>query len=361
MYFCFSEDVSNLLIAFPGFPHQDQKEIMCNDDILAECKWNTWIWYVLALPQIVLGTFGNILSIIVLSRRRLKIYSISIYLICLSCADMVSLLTSVLQNFLLNGPKLDLVGISTVSCKSLTFISHAAGGFSVWLLVIVSVERMFLSKYPVSAKLKLTRKHACRCAAVFLLLNILLSSHLPFGMDIKTSNETRISLTSQSSCDLSSEAYASFYKSVYTYFLLCFVHFLPVLIIVGANSVTLFTLFMRRKMITPSEQNHKVTAINRVKSSARLVIFISVFFVLTTAPFFFYKISIQQRQPFETEARAKEILIESVLHLIAYSNFTFNFVFYIFNGSLFSQELRLFLLELKFKFKNILGCSPEIN
>lgn len=176
----------------------------------------------------------------------------------LATSDIVSLLTSVLPMFLLNGPEIDIKGTSSVICKTVHFVSYVAGGVSFWLLVLLSVERMLLSKFPVTAKAKFTHRNTFRCATCVILMNTVLFSHLPFGMDIQLNNVTDGVRVRRSECDFASVSYATFFETMFSFIVLFVFLIVPMILIIISNTVILVAIYaQRRKMrkVEPSIKN----------------------------------------------------------------------------------------------------------
>lgn len=66
---------------------------VCDVKIFTECRISSWLWKTIPTAQIVFGTFGNVLNAIILSRNKLRKISTSLYLLCLSAADLAILWT----------------------------------------------------------------------------------------------------------------------------------------------------------------------------------------------------------------------------------------------------------------------------
>jgi len=59
----------------------------CETSDMVDCQWTRTLWATVRLGILIVGTVGNIFTILVLSRRRIRAYTTTVYLICLACGD----------------------------------------------------------------------------------------------------------------------------------------------------------------------------------------------------------------------------------------------------------------------------------
>ena len=100
---------------------------------------------------IVIGFFGNVVSLLVFTSKRMRKLPASLYLAAISVSDTLVLLTYVLLDWLSKGlPRwpgnhmLPLVNITGV-CQTFLFLSYTFRFTSVWLIVVFTVERLVLN------------------------------------------------------------------------------------------------------------------------------------------------------------------------------------------------------------------------
>ncbi|CAF1942730.1 unnamed protein product [Rotaria magnacalcarata] len=99
---------------------------------------------VYALLLIIVGTIGNILTIIILFRPSLRQHTTMRYLIAVATADLCSLYSWNLNLFykhLINPNQNDLEDLSVISCRCLSFLAFVSLELSSWFLTLVSVDR----------------------------------------------------------------------------------------------------------------------------------------------------------------------------------------------------------------------------
>ncbi|ESP05493.1 hypothetical protein LOTGIDRAFT_97704, partial [Lottia gigantea] len=89
-----------------------------------------------------IGTIGNLMSILVLTRSNMRKSRVSIYLTVLSSCDILVLYTGLLRQVIMYHTNSDVRILSDFSCKINTV------DFSVWILVAVTVERIVSVWFP---------------------------------------------------------------------------------------------------------------------------------------------------------------------------------------------------------------------
>lgn len=123
------------------------------------------------IPFITLaGTIGNVLSVLVFVRTKLRKLSSSYYLAALSISDTVYLFCNLMQwtNTLniniynRNGP-----------CQVFTFVSSMCTALSAWLVVAFTVERFIAVRYPLKRQTMCTVRRAKSILIVLVCMSII--------------------------------------------------------------------------------------------------------------------------------------------------------------------------------------------
>lgn len=139
-----------------------------------------WIQRVLVPILVCVGAAGNIISVIILTRRRMR-SSTNAYLTALAIADLIYLLFVLLLSFKhypnINDRKYELYwrfyGISHWLCD-------AASSTSVWLTVSFTIERYIVVCHPIKGKVLCTERRAKSIIAIVSILCIILTATTPF-------------------------------------------------------------------------------------------------------------------------------------------------------------------------------------
>ena len=125
------------------------------DQILDE---RDYAGYVVIPLFLVLGLFGNTMTIIVMASRRFRQAAFSLLLIFMSCSDTAFILTQPWNKpWMVDLLGVDIRAISEVGCKIFFVFLQTAKMSSSWLMVVVCFERFVAVCYPLRAKIIFTK------------------------------------------------------------------------------------------------------------------------------------------------------------------------------------------------------------
>ena len=140
---------------------------------------------------LVVGTFGNCLTIVIMSRQTFSGLSVSVYLRSLAISDMMCLFIS--QQSLIwiqSVTGISLMAYSTAMCKLHVWLQLTVPWISSWNVVAVTVERAIVVCLPLHAKSKCTRKRALYVCLAFVSIFSLANTHVIFTLDVLVINDT---------------------------------------------------------------------------------------------------------------------------------------------------------------------------
>lgn len=138
------------------------------------------IWKYTPPILIVVGTFANILSIIVLLRKSMRTSTTMFYLTVLACGDILVLYTGLLRYWIQYAFDIKLREFSNFGCKLHVFLVYFSLDFSTWILVAVTIDRCIFVCLPFKSRTYCTMKHAKIAVVTICGVIFLLNSHL-FG------------------------------------------------------------------------------------------------------------------------------------------------------------------------------------
>lgn len=136
----------------------------------------------------VLGTIGNLLTFVVFSRKRFKNYSFSLYLRIMVISDTIVLLHSV-RIFCTTVLNMDISLVSDLICKLSDYSNYVAAALSVWLLALVSFDRLISIVFPF--RFLIFKKRHFQLIVVSVLIAYSLFLYLPMPIYTDIINEFR--------------------------------------------------------------------------------------------------------------------------------------------------------------------------
>ncbi|ELU02434.1 hypothetical protein CAPTEDRAFT_111639, partial [Capitella teleta] len=100
---------------------------------------------------LILGTFGNIFSFIILKRKAMLKFSTYFYLMVLAIADTLVLHIGLLRLWIGELTGYDLKDQADWICKLTNVVGYTVSDFSVWLIIAVTIERYIVVCHPLKA------------------------------------------------------------------------------------------------------------------------------------------------------------------------------------------------------------------
>lgn len=215
------------------------------------------------VPVIVLvGLVGNILNLIVYSRRSFTtVTPISFYFRALAMADLVSLL-QFFQFYLIDMFNIDIKSHSDWMCVLLVLMVFVPPGISAWLEATISIDRLLYLIKPMRCFLLLKRRSIQTIILIVIIIqNIII--YLPLVSNYKIGNESSIdALTNSRLCKMRSESV----QAAITWIDLLNFSILPFLIMLGSSFFSIRSLYNSRKSLFV---NHSMSQSRRRDSKDR--------------------------------------------------------------------------------------------
>jgi hypothetical protein len=218
---------------------------------------------------IVFGTFGNVLNLIIFTRRTLRINPCSMYFLAGSINNLFAVYVAILSRYLSISWNLDITNTNTVLCKLRLLFVYVSLTLVLWFTILASIDRFFSSSKSVRLRQLSSLPVARKNVVLMTLFMYLIFSHvLIFGKPVLSG--------STSSCIFYSNAYNIFFS----FFFLIVASILPLVL------MCVFGILIIRNV--RSVHNRVVTKINdarteRMRSSDRQLFIMLLFQLLITA------------------------------------------------------------------------------
>ena len=319
-----------------------------------ECHIAVILWRIFAPTFIFVGISGNVMSIVVLSRRRMCSTTTSVHLRLLAVIDSMVLLCGVLRECISNYLFIDIRMLSDLSCKIHTWVSYNVAGLSCWFLSFIAIDRLISIKFPLWAKTHCSRKLAAIIGMSLIVTVSLIDSHMLWVLYKENvyiySNISNSTILLEVKCSASSPEYAIFLNQFWPALVLLLYSIIPILCLISCNIM----LFRHLSVRVIKRQARKTIGIGKkqdrkdFRSLTKMLVVVCLFFIIISVPVCLYLVV----EPYLFDSTsphsiAKRKLTFAVVKVFLYCNNTFNFVLYCLSGSLFRKELIEIVWQLK--------------
>ncbi|UJR14220.1 hypothetical protein I4U23_001213 [Adineta vaga] len=294
-----------------------------------------------ALLLVIIGTLGNLLTIIILCRRNLRRYVTMRYLIAVSVCDIISLYGWNLNNFYkftISSNRGNLEELSLIHCRIMSYLTFVGLQLSSWCLTAVSIDRClslyFLTWKQNYGKLSRTKYHI----GILTLICLLLNSHILFfnGYRIHSiSGEIIKCYATQSNPFYIYPQWERVHLVVYN---LC-----PFSIMCICNTYIIYVTIRSARIRIPNTEQF-----SRHRQLSMMLMLITFVFVVLTSPSCIYYVFFRHRMSSSEDSRLYRHMVQISLGSVQFTAHAINFFLYCFSTRNFRNELRDFLLDICF-------------
>ena len=289
-----------------------------------------WITLTVTPVLLILGLVGNILSILVMRRKKFRNNTTSVFIIALAFADSAYLLTNFLTiTCIRNVTGIALRETSSFSCKLIMYIVYVSKAFGAWIILSVSLERLVLVKIPLHAKSIFTVKRTKMWISFLLLWITAIYIYVPILVDIHSDGI-------QQKCDFSHAVERL--NTILNIFDCIFYSLFPSFVLILSNLILYCIL---------KAQKQNMSKINDGSDSLRFtltLIIVSISYLTLTLPIATYLVF------HPIQVRGLDHTLYIVLYTLNISNNAINFILYCLSGPIFR-------LEMKRMFRNKFCCN----
>ena len=301
-----------------------------------------WIWKIVPPLVIILGTFGNSLTIVVLLRQARNLSSTAVYLLILAFSDLLILYLGPIRQWIKYLWKTDVRTLTDAGCKIQIFLTYFSAQFSSWLLVAVTIERAISVIYPHKVKLGCTTTKASISVLTIFICIFGLNAHFFYGYGL-TSVPSNLKSTYQ--CIPLYDEYRNFRDEILPWIDFTVTFLVPFLLLSLSNVI----IIVKLKRSARRRRKMSLTQTERAgRSVTLLLIVLCVVFFICLTPVSIYLIIMPHvkenamKLPFQEMVRQIEYVLfwHALTNCFSYINATTNFIFYFLSGSRYRSEVR---------------------
>ena len=296
----------------------------------------------IVLPIIVVfGTFGNVMTIIIMNQLRKTVSSMSVYFTALAVSDLLFIYTEAMRTLIVKNLSYDYFTISTAACKIGMFLLYNMGVTSPWILVTMTMQRAVSVLWPHRVNVLCTRRKSIFTVMGIVLFIACIHSHFLYGADLVHFRNGTFTF-----CVPSTTKYKQFLGDVWSWVDLLIFSILPFLFLAISNG-----LLVKKLAASVREANLKLSAGQRGQAKRRekkatsvtlTLVIVSITFIILCLPFSLYVLLndfVLEKIPDENLfSRSIKQFIYGMVNLLWYCNSAVNFYLYCLTGSKFRAE-----------------------
>ena len=293
-----------------------------------------WFGKISTTLIILFGTFGNVMTVIILRRLRSGWSAMNVYLTALALSDTAMLYSGTLPMWARKVLDYDVYASHVVVCKLGMCIMTTTATLSAWLLVALTAQRAASVVWPHRVNVICTRHKSVVTIVVITAACSLLQTHTLYGFDlVKFTNVTT------ERCTFGSADYQKFWVSVWVMVSLLFYSLLPSMCLVVGNAVLGWKLTVAikeaRAKFSSRREDRKDSREKKASSVTVTIIIVSGAFVLITVPLTTYNTFFHIYA-----SSAIDYFLYDLFFVFGMSNFAWNFYLYCLTGSKFREEFK---------------------
>lgn len=288
--------------------------------------------------QIVLGSFGNLMNILIFTRKSLRTNPCSLYFLASSINNLFVLYVATLTRLLSSGWKIDPSNYNTVLCKLRIFFVYSSLALIQWLVVLASIDR-YLSSCQSARFRQMSSLSIARKSIGFTLIMIALAHFHTFiwwSVDYIGSNTY---------CNI----FIFEYEIAFQVFFLIFTCAVPPFLMAIFGTLTIFNVRKLRKQVVPQNNDARNERIRSKDRQMILMLLIQVLVtILCTLPFSVVNITsmiFQYLITLSDYGNAINTFYSNIGRLVNYFNPVVGFYIYTLSSKTFRTEMKCMITE----------------
>ena len=307
---------------------------------------------------LVLGTAGNLISLVGFSTRELRRSSSSVYLRCLAVFDTLILWAYLcLMINRVYEPSM----VHPVYCKTISFFTNVVSSLSGWTVVSMTVERYLAIRWPLHVSTLVTKSKAVVIMMVLCLVNVGFNLHFFWTTGMVYRKSSKLTL-----CGIISD-HVGFHR-VWSYVDSTFVIFLPITVVFVFNNLIIYSIYKSRRTQWHSSEaarnccpNEEMTSLRSAQRHQRcerqsrqitvmlMSVSVAYLFLVTPSAVSYVMLSFRYFDIRDSHQYAKAFLFQQVCIMLLMCNHSINGVLYSFTGNSFRTEVRAVFCDRKLR------------
>ena len=139
---------------------------------------------VIATVFLCISAVGNSLSFIAVTNKHCKKSSYTVYIAALAIADLLAMISLTIPRYL-GRYTVNLNAANELYCKLRLFVTYTCSGTSLWLVILLALERTFCMYFPFKVKSVCRPRTALLATAFLVTFMVANNSHYIYGMRLQ--------------------------------------------------------------------------------------------------------------------------------------------------------------------------------
>lgn len=304
-------------------------DVIINMDDVTSIDEYLWIYF---SPIIfILGLGGNILTLAVMCRKRMRGTTTSVYMPVMAVFDTLALSFGIIPEWFKACGFIVFREIHPAICKLGKFGFYTTSDTAIWVLVLFTVDRFVAVCFPLQkTRICVPRRSKIACAVVFA-LSVVKNLHVFWTRGAEYNSSGQL-VTNCGKTNPASQAFESLYRP---WMALVLISIIPFCILLVCNSVIIWTL-TRSRFVQMRQMEATTDRSQTFKQTTMMCLSVSFVFLICVIP----SIVVLIGKPHWTKTPnyAYEVA-KAVSNQLAYFNHSVNFFLYCMTGQKFRSEL----------------------
>ena len=314
--------------------HANKETVLVVIPVLLNSLDGGWLSRIGITAILLFGTFGNVMTVIILRSLRSGWSAMNVYLTALALSDTAMLYTGALPMWSQKVLDYDVYASHVLVCKLASWTMTTSAALSDWLLVALTAQRAASVVWPHRVNVICTRHKSVVISVVITAVCGLLYSHIVYGFSVvKSGNGTA------ESCTVGSADYQVFWVGAWSTVSMLIYSIVPCVCLVVSNAVLGWKLAVAMKKagekLSTGGEDQKHSRRKKASSVTVTIIIVSVAFVLITIPFMAFNIFFYRHASSDVH-----YFLYDFFFVFGMSNFAWNFYLYCLTGSRFRDEFK---------------------
>ena len=288
--------------------------------------------------MILLGVFGNIMTIVIIRRLKSNRSAMDRYFMSLAMTDLSVIIVGPFTVWLRSATGLRLTSSHDVVCKVFVFVNNMAMDTSAWILATMATHRALMVTWPHRVNAICTPRRSWCAVIVTVVFSSMAFSHILYGVEI---------VHQLGICDVKRK-YEVFLEEIWVKVELFLDFLLPIVCILLSNIVLVRKLRVSVREASDQLATSETQTVSRAKtvnSVTLQAVGVSCAFIVLTSPVSIYnimKLASEEKHMTMTDLHTFAVLkvIESSFHMLRYMNYCVNFYLYCLTGSKFRNQFK---------------------